>query len=411
MATQHSPPPAPTPLPPDEALPALSHVFDDEWVEGVWRNELAGSDDEPVRIVRRQLLYRPGSQAVVSYVAERKEGRWVLETPFAIELRANETPRAFRFPDDPYLPGLAALADPAEAQRLLPQYVALHPQRLRIETVRYRPTRRAVLRYETGLTPRRPSGIRGASLFVRVMQPRRVDRLRAAAELAQHSGFALPRIAGVWPEGGAAWLTEVPGKTVRSRIAKGKAPPPDTILEAIEALWAAPAPEALRGLALGEAYRSTERLLGQVLREDDEAIELLTSVGHALSGFVDTWKPASPAHNDFYDDQLVVAPDGRLFLVDFEEAGPGDPLLDIGNFLGHMRWMSRFRDDGAVFDAFGAELRERALERFAWSRRDLALRESSALFRLCTNPVRRLQGDWPKRTKNGLELALEAAGA
>jgi hypothetical protein len=396
------------PLPQDEALPALSQLFDDHWVEGVWRKDVAGSDTAPVRIARRQLFYRPGSQAVVSYVAERKEGRWVLETQFALELRSGKSPRAFRFPRDPYLPGLATLADAAEAQRLLPQYVALHPQRLRVETVRYRPTRRAVLRYETGLTPRRPAGVRGASLFVRVMRPDRVARLTSAAELAQHSGFALPRIAGIWSEGGAAWLTEVPGNTVRSLIAKGEPPPPDTILAAIEGLWAASLPESLRGFVLRDAYYSTERLLGQVLRDDCEATDLLKSLGLALNDFIEMWRPSASAHNDFYDDQIVVSPDERLFLVDFEEAGPGDPLLDIGNFLAHMRWMSRFRDDGARFQEYGQDVRDRALARFGWSSRDLALREAFALFRLSTNPVRRLQRDWLERTKGGLALALEA---
>ena len=29
-------------------------------------------------------------------------------------------------------------------------------------------------------------------------------------------------------------------------------------------------------------------------------------------------------------------------LVDFEEAGPGDPMLDVGNFIAHLCWRSRF---------------------------------------------------------------------
>ena len=57
-----------------------------------------------------------------------------------------------------------------------------------------------------------------------------------------------------------------------------------------------------------------------------------------LSPFVDAWQPTALAHNDFYDDQMLFTPDtGRLALVDFEETAPGDPLLDVGVMLAHLR--------------------------------------------------------------------------
>jgi thiamine kinase-like enzyme len=127
-----------------------------------------------------------------------------------------------------------------------------------------------------------------------------------------------------------------------------------------------------------------------------------------LDGFVRSWRPTHAAHNDFYDDQVLVSPDARLFLVDFEEAGPGDPLLDIGNFLAHMRWMAHFRPDGDRFAAYASLMRQSALTRFDWSPEDLAHREAFALFRLSTNPIRRVQNDWQERVKQGLNLALLA---
>ena len=52
--------------------------------------------------------------------------------------------------------------------------------------------------------------------------------------------------------------------------------------------------------------------------------------------FAAAWRPTALAHNDFYDDQMLLMPAGNLALVDFEETGPGDPML------AHLRWMAGF---------------------------------------------------------------------
>ena len=41
-------------------------------------------------------------------------------------------------------------------------------------------------------------------------------------------------------------------------------------------------------------------------------------------------------HRDFYPDQMLVGPDGRLYLLDFDLYAQGDPALDAGNFIGHL---------------------------------------------------------------------------
>jgi len=37
--------------------------------------------------------------------------------------------------------------------------------------------------------------------------------------------------------------------------------------------------------------------------------------------FVEAWRPSTVAHNDFYDGQLLVLPDGRAALVDMSREG------------------------------------------------------------------------------------------
>jgi hypothetical protein len=389
----------------DEGLPGLLRLFDSEWVWQAFCTQFGPPEETPEKLRLTQFRYQPGARAVVGYVTERRWGRWVVEDQFAIELVPGKPKRLFRYPDDPYLPGLAHVASALEAHELLPKYVRLHPQRLHVEAVRYRPTTRAVLRHT--LHWRRAS-MGEVTLFVRVMPPARVARLLAAAALAEHSGFVLPRLAGSWPEGGVLWLAGVPGETVRALIREGKPPEPDLILDGLARLWAAPAPrDAGHPLDLAAAFRWTERLLAQVL-QDEGTRQALRRAADVLGPFAEAWQPSALAHNDFYDDQLLLTPSGRLALVDFEETGPGDPLLDVGNLLAHLRWMARFGIASEACDAYRRRFRSAALHRFGWEEGALALREAFALFRLSSNPVRQLQRDWPQAVETGLALVAEA---
>ena len=391
-------------LPADEGLPGLPRLFDREWVWQTFCAQFGVPEDPPKRILARQILYRPGAQAIVDYVAEWRWGRWLMESQFAVELAAGKAERFFRYPEDPYLPGLRQAGSGPEAHKLLSRYVPLHPSYLRIETVRYRPGRRAVLRYTARW---RRSSVDEATLFVRVLPPARVARLLAASELAEHSGFCLPRLAGCWPEGGVLWVTGVPGKTVRTLIREGASLDPDPILDALAGLWSAPAtPGVGRPFDVAAGFHHTRRLLTQVL-EDEGARRLLRRVADALRPFAEGWQPSSLAHNDFYDDQLLLTPAGRLVLVDFEEVGPGDPLVDVGNLLANLRWTARFGIAPEACDAYRQRFRSAALSRFGWEARELDLREAFALFRLCTNPLRQLHSDWPRVVETGLALVSE----
>ena len=106
---------------------------------------------------------------------------------------------------------------------------------------------------------------------------------------------------------------------------------------------------------------------------------------------------------------MIRVADGRLALVDFEEAGLGDPLLDVGNFLAHTRWSAHFgpEAEAQASGAYHRRMREAALERFGWDEHALDLREAVCIFRVCTNPVRHLAPDWPNRLDAGLSLANE----
>ena len=175
-------------------------------------------------------------------------------------------------------------------------------------------------------------------------------------------------------------------------------------------LWLAPAgPASKRDLDIRAGFQTTLRLLSNAL--DDEALERMQPVAKVIGAFADSWRPTASAHNDFYDDQLLLTPEGLLALVDFEEAGPGDPMFDVGNMLAHLRWMAGFGMDSEACDDYRQRVRAAALARFDWKTDDLNLREAFAIFRMSSNPLRQAVRGWQSSVAKALGMAGEALDA
>ena len=388
----------------DIGHPGLPDLFRSRWVWEAFRREFGEPEEAPQRVRALHLSYRPGARALVSYAAEWQQGQWVVEDQFSAEIVAGKSMRLFRYPEDPYLPGLPLAASPVDAHQLLIKHVPVSPRQLRVEVMRYRPATRAVLRYEATWRQARTGKV---ILFVRVMPAKRVDRLLNAAELAGHTGFSMPRIVGCWADGGVVWMTRVPGETVRTAIREGTPPAPDQILDGLAKLWSAPVrPDQGRPLNLSGGFQMTERLLSHLLH-GERASQLLRQVTDVLGPFAEAWRPSALAHNDFYDDQVLLTPEGHLALVDFEETGPGDPLFDVGNMLAHLRWMAQFGNAPEACDAYRQRFRSAALARFGWEPHALDLREAFAVFRLSSGPIRQLRRNWAERVETGLALAVK----
>lgn len=391
-------------LPEDAGLPGFSPLFDNQWVWQTYCDRFGTPEVSPQGLRIQQLTYRPGRRALFSYMVEWPEDIWMPDDRFAIELVKGKPERVFQFPDDPHLPGLPQAVSPVEARDLMAKHVRIDTLRLRVKVVRYRPGSRAVLRYTAG---RAMADLGRTTLFVRVMRPSRVTRFLKAAELAQCSGFVLPRLAGCWAKGGVVWLVRIPGETVRNLIRSGEAPEPDVILDHLERLWAGPVATDLAPRNMASGLRRTRDILAHLI-EGQEARQTLQRVLDTLKPFVDEWKPTALAHNDFYDDQMLFTPDtGRLALVDFEETAPGDPLLDVGVMLAHLRRSARFGGPESC-DTYRREFRAAALERFGWDQRELNLREAYSLFGLSANAFHSLHRNWYQTLETGLFLAAEA---
>ena len=358
-------------------------------------------DTDPHQIRLRQFSHSLGRNAIASYELEWPEDDYIPSQHLAISLERDKPAEIFRYPDDSRLPGLKEAADPETAISLLNRYVfAVPAKRARVELIRYRPANRAVLRHRVGKV----------GFYVRVMQPDSVAGLLNGHSLIAQSEFVAPRLGGYWADGGVVWLSEIPGRNLRRHISQGRSLGVDAVLDGLQSLWALPCDsQGNRPFNLAGAYQRAKRSFRHNLRDHGQDLSYVNHISGLLDQFVQSWQPTGIAHNDFYDDQMLVLPDGRIALVDFEEAGPGDPLLDVGNFLAHLRWASRFgrlgrgEASGKTHELF----RSAALERFGWRERDLALREAVCLFRICTNTIRHPQQDWRRRLLGGLSLVEE----
>lgn len=388
-------------LPDDPALPSLAKLFDFDWV---CQAVQYGAGIQPRRISIHHFIHSIGNSATVSYEVQWPRESYLPSDYHVATTRTDGRINVHRYPDDQRLPGLVFAARPDTALQIVNAHVLTVPaRRARVQLIRYRPGYRAVLRHRFGRL----------KLYARVVRPGEFESFLAAYKLSAQAGFLVPGLAGCWDEGGVLWFTELRGSTLRRRIRKGKAPHPDQLLSGLEVLWQAPqCASNVRPLNLERAYKRAMRSFQHNLRDFVESSRYLHELEKRLRPFVQSWRPRSMAHNDFYDDQLLVLGGGRLALVDFEDIAPGDPLLDVGNFLAHLRWSSRFARESHAENCrdYHDWLRLAALSRFAWDEDALALREAVCLFRICTNAIRHPKADWHSRLDAGLLLVSECLG-
>ena len=388
-------------FPDDPSLPALADLFDPDWVWQMMQGRLGEQHRDPRRIRIRHFNHSIGNSATVSYEVEWPRDEYLPAEYFVATIARDGPLQIDRYPEDHRLPGLVDAAQPDNAIRLVNEHVLKMPaRRARVQLIRYRPAYRAVLRHSFGK----------AKLYARVVRSAELESFLAAYGLSAQSGFVVPGLAGYWGEGGVAWFTEVSGRNLRPRIRKGNPPDPDLLLDGIEVLWRIPLDKSeLRPFDLNRAYRRALRSFRHNLRDLGQASHRLSNVTNALKLFVQSWGPSCMAHNDFYDDQMLVLPDRRIALVDFEEIAPGDPMIDVGNFLAHLLWSARFAHERQADHCrdYHSAVRYAALSRFRWNDRSLAMREAGCLFRICTNAIRHPKADWKDKLEAGLALVNE----
>lgn len=230
--------------------------------------------------------------------------------------------RIWVHPADPYLPALAPAAFSQAAETLLARLsvVAMEPPRI----VGYRAGRRAVLRV----------AVRGGVRWIKVVPPRRVERIVDTHRRLADAGLPMADLVG-WSADGLVVLDQA-----RGTGAPDVAWRPDALLDAVDGLrhaLAAVTVEHAARVGLAERrdwYAARFREGGDSAREARVArvADLLERVGPA-------WRedePRATIHGDLHFGQLFLDDSGDISgLIDVDTTGRGDPDDDAAAFIAH----------------------------------------------------------------------------
>lgn len=296
----------------------------------------------------------------------------------------------WRFPYDPFLPGLPAAYDRATVAGLLSDVgVGAGPVRLRLRA--YRPGRRAVIE----------AGGRRGRVYLKVLRPSRVAALHQRHRLLTAAGVPAPHSYGYTPDG-LLVLAALPGRSLREVLATGgPVPPGRQILALLDRLPAE--------LAEGPPRRTWAQRAGHYAAVLAGALpaqaEAVTELGAAITAEAGVG-PIVPVHGDLYESQLHVH-DGQITgLLDVDTAGPGDRLDDLACLLGHLSVLATLDPTrAAVVNRTGAAY----LAAFEPSvdPAELRYRVAAVVLSLATGPHRVQEPGWPQHTRARLDLARQ----
>jgi hypothetical protein len=382
----------------DSAVPAVSMLLTDEALDVL--NVALTSTGGVVQSVRAvQVRYTPTRSLVVQYTGDVS---WQGEPPRSETLIAasgikvpegaasvqsdSTTVSVWRYPDDPFLPGLATAASPAKLARIMEQ-LGVTSDDLTTKRRAYRPGRRAVLEVTSA----------NGRIFLKVVRPAKVVSLQSVhAAMVGH--VPVPQSLGWSEDLGLVALQAVQGTTLRRLLEAGsdRLPHPRAVLDLLDALPITPATSEQRGT---RSTRLTHQatLLRAVTPELSDRIDRAV---HAMSDEPDTELVA--VHGDFHASQLLIGEAAVVGLVDVDTAGIGHRIDDLGNLLGQIATISLSSPHRRGMERYGTLL----IKEFDLLADPVALRLSTAasIFGFATGPFRVLQKDWPLVTEQRLGL-------
>jgi hypothetical protein len=302
----------------------------------------------------------------------------------------------WRFPHDPFLPGLALATDPEQAAYVLEQLGA-GPGSVKLRTRAYRAGRRAVVEVT------RPS----ARIFLKILRPGKVEQLQERhSELAR--SLPVPVSLGWSKTLGIVALQAMPGRPLRKTLESGsrRLPKAGAIVALLDQ-FPTDNVHAPRISSPCERAPDHARLLTAVLPDSRERLEQIIDRLAVV-------KPGPPVavHGDFHASQILVEGEQVTGLVDVDTAGAGDRADDLAGILGHLSALSLVSAKRANIDRYGAGL----IRQFdgITDPVQLRVRVAGVVFGLATGPFRVQTPQWPSETEQRLDLTerwLDAADA
>lgn len=356
----------------------------------------------------------PGEVSTVSYlVSVDWPGRGRHEELIGVTARAggpDETDRrarsftthgievvAWRYPDDPELPGLrtAAFASAVAAlfneRQLVPG--ELLADDITLSMVTYRPRRRAVVRAEL---PRL-----GSSFYLKSMRADRMATVLSRHRLLRDHRLPVPQIVAADPDA-LIVMPALTGEPLAARLYDGTAPiNGHQLVDLLDALPPAVA-ELPRRKPWADHVGHFADLVATALPEQAARLGWMTSV--IVPGLAHYPPGQEPTHGDFHEAQVFVAGGRITGLLDIDTIGPGRRADDLACLLAHLstvqgmspaqahRLQVLMRTWTAVFDHRVDPV-------------ELRLRTAAVIISLASGPFRAQEPDWPRTTVAILDAA------
>ncbi|WP_309082173.1 aminoglycoside phosphotransferase family protein [Zhihengliuella sp.] len=296
-----------------------------------------------------------------------------------VEAAAGElTVSVWDHPHDPRLPGLSVVSDPELVQARWGRGERLTG----LQTVTYRPLRRAVLRAE--LTT--PGPVHASRrIYLKVVRSEVADELLLRHRLLGAARLPVPQlldppVTADEAEGGPAGilaLTEAAGRPLSQQIMHdgGTSLDPGLFVSLLDAL-----PDGVLELGRRPAWSDRlDRYAHAARTALPGAAERLRQLEARIQAVLDTTDPGRtvPSHGDFYEANVLID-GGRISgLLDVDSLGPGHRVDDYACFLGHLavlpgvdeRYLHTEEALAHFGAAFGADLaRHGATGRGLWAR-------------------------------------------
>jgi hypothetical protein len=299
---------------------------------------------------------------------------------------------AWFHPHDPLLTGLALASDPESVTALWGRGRTL----TELQTVSYRPLRRAVLR--AVLT----EGTERNTVFLKVMRAGLATQLHHRHTLLAAAGVPVPPVLGP-PVADVLALGQGEGEVLANAIMENGARylDPADVVGILDRM-----PHELVSLRRREAWADRTPAYGHAAATalPDEARRIRSLVEHLERQLATTDRgPVVPTHGDFYEANLLMREHRISCVLDIDGAGPGHRVDDLACFLGHLAVLPAV-DGRYVFV-------DRALRRFHGYFVDtvdpaaLACRSSAVALSLVAGARDSGRRDWQNSARKRLEIA------
>jgi hypothetical protein len=407
--------------PPDSDLPRAGELLLPESAAVALGGFLDRRGFELLDLRAVQAVYWPGRSCTVRYRARarrRDAERWLSLCAFTARRPRSVLPppddfeRRFGMPDPverqgdlvvwayPYDPVLAGLPDAAHGPTVRAASGLPAPTAFSVTPLRYRPRKRAVLRYLVLGS----GGVREV-LFGKVLRDDALQRTFQAHRALAGNGIALSRPRSFDGLGGLVVFSPLSGRSLRDLLVEeARLPSPRRLVELLHHVagvrWRAPT--ACRDQA--REVQAVGRLLAHLLPHRSADIQ---GAATDLAERAASTTAGPTVHGDLYEGQVFVGDRNRMGVIDLDDAGPGDPLLDGANLLAHLTVLSASSPRARRRPlAYRALLRPLLLDGLGASEEDLAWREALCMLKLATGPFRVLSPRWPSRVEARVDAAI-----